>query len=149
MRRSTLRLASFLGSLSAWYSRLAGRLQSGACGTGFCKGHVTPKRLLHSNFGCCIGTIQKSATYKISGALQRREVPIRELVENKARRLKGKNSTRRDASVSAFFGRSAADYISLYNGDASLLLESLECVQRTATTILTAIGADEPSEPPA
>ncbi len=46
-------------------------------------------------------------------------------------------------------GRSAADYISLYNGDASLLLESLECVQRTATTILTAIGADEPSEPPA
>ena len=27
------------------------------------------KGLLHSNFGCCIGTIQKSATYKICGAL--------------------------------------------------------------------------------
>jgi hypothetical protein len=38
--------------------------------------------LLHSNFGCCIGTIQKSATYKISGALQRREVP-------KFRKVKG------------------------------------------------------------
>lgn len=37
--------------------------------------HVTPKRVLQSNFGCCIGTIEKSATYKISGALQRREVP--------------------------------------------------------------------------
>jgi hypothetical protein len=50
--------------------------------------------VLHSNFGCCIGTIQKSATYKISGAVERRAVPIGELVENKARRLK-KKSTRR------------------------------------------------------
>jgi Protein of unknown function (DUF3631) len=40
--------------------------------------------VLHSNFGCCIGTIQKSATYKISGALERRTVPIRELVESDA-----------------------------------------------------------------
>jgi hypothetical protein len=39
--------------------------------------------VLHSNFGCCIGTIQKSATYKICGAGERRAVPIRELVENK------------------------------------------------------------------
>jgi hypothetical protein len=36
-------------------------------------GHVTPKRVLHSNFGCCIGTIEKSAAYKISGAVERRK----------------------------------------------------------------------------
>jgi hypothetical protein len=46
--------------------------------------------VLHSNFGCCIGTIQKSETYKTSGAVERRTVPIWELVENKARRLKEK-----------------------------------------------------------
>jgi hypothetical protein len=46
--------------------------------------------VLYSNFGCCIGTIKKSETYKISGAVERREVPIRELVENKARQLKKK-----------------------------------------------------------
>jgi hypothetical protein len=46
--------------------------------------------VLHSNFGCCIGTIQKSATYRISGAVERRAVPIRELVENKEQRLKKK-----------------------------------------------------------
>ena len=32
--------------------------------------HVTPSWVLHSNFGCCIGTIQKSATYKICGTLR-------------------------------------------------------------------------------
>ena len=42
-----------------------------------------------------MGTIQKSAAYKICGAAERRAVPIRELVENKARRLKEKNGTRR------------------------------------------------------
>jgi hypothetical protein len=46
--------------------------------------------VLHSNLGCCIGTIEKSAAYKIGGALERRAVPIRELVENKRRRLKKK-----------------------------------------------------------
>jgi hypothetical protein len=35
--------------------------------------HVTPKRVLHSNFGCCIGTIKKSAAYKICGAVERRK----------------------------------------------------------------------------
>jgi hypothetical protein len=44
--------------------------------------------VLHSNFGCCTGTIQKLAAYKISGVAERRAVPMRELVENKARRLK-------------------------------------------------------------
>jgi hypothetical protein len=49
--------------------------------------------VLHSNFGCCRGTTKKSATYKIAGAVERRAVPIGELVENKARRLKEKNHT--------------------------------------------------------
>jgi hypothetical protein len=46
--------------------------------------------VLHSNFGCCIGTTKKSATYKISGAAERRAVPVWELVENRAQRLKKK-----------------------------------------------------------
>jgi hypothetical protein len=50
--------------------------------------------VLHSNFGCCIGTIQKSATYNISGALERRVVPIGELVENKRQQLKRKTGAR-------------------------------------------------------
>jgi antirestriction protein ArdC len=45
-------------------------------------------------------------------------------------------------------GSSAADYIGLYGGDAKLLSESLEYVQRTATQILNSIGADETSAPP-
>jgi len=73
----------------------AGEMAGGAFGTGLALRHVTPERVLHSNFGCCIGTRSKSETYKISGAAQRRAVPIRELVENKARRLKKKNSPRR------------------------------------------------------
>src|SRR5882757_3703948 len=63
------------------------RLSSTPAGGGR---HVTPEWVLHSNFGCCIGTIQKSAPYKISGALERRGVPIRELFENK-RAGRGKN----------------------------------------------------------
>ena len=63
------------------------------------KGHVTPERVLHSNFGCCIGTIKKSATYKVSGAAERRAVAIWELVENKEQQerqqLNEKNGTRR------------------------------------------------------
>ena len=46
-------------------------------------------------------------------------------------------------------GSAAQDYIGLYGGDAKLLSESLEYVQRTATQILNAIGADESSAPPA
>jgi hypothetical protein len=57
------------------------------------KGHVTPERVLHSNLGCCIGTINKSAAYKTSGAVERRAVAIRELVENKRRQLKEKTGT--------------------------------------------------------
>ena len=46
-------------------------------------------------------------------------------------------------------GSAAQDYIGLYGGDAKLLSESLEYVQRTATQILNAIGAGDFSAPPA
>ena len=46
-------------------------------------------------------------------------------------------------------GSAAQDYIGLYGGDAMLLSDSLKRVQRTATQILNAIGADESSAPPA
>ena len=46
-------------------------------------------------------------------------------------------------------GSASQDYIGLYAGDAKLLSESLEYVQRSATQILNAIGADESSAPPA
>lgn len=45
-------------------------------------------------------------------------------------------------------GSAAADYIGLYGGDAKLLNESLEYVQRTATQILNGIGADGSPAPP-
>ena len=43
----------------------------------------------------------------------------------------------------------AQDYISLYSGDAALLLESLEYIQQTANQILNSIGTGESSGPPA
>jgi hypothetical protein len=46
-------------------------------------------------------------------------------------------------------GSAAQDYIGLYGGDAKLLNESLEYVQRTATQILNAIGTESLSGPPA
>jgi hypothetical protein len=46
-------------------------------------------------------------------------------------------------------GSAAQDYIDLYGGDAKLLSESLEYIQRTATQIPNAIGADGLSAPPA
>ena len=45
-------------------------------------------------------------------------------------------------------GSAAQDYIGLYGGDAKLLSESLEHVQRAATKILNAMGAKESSAPP-
>lgn len=44
-------------------------------------------------------------------------------------------------------GTASADYISLWNGDAAVLLESLELVQRTATEIIAAITPDQPTLP--
>jgi hypothetical protein len=46
-------------------------------------------------------------------------------------------------------GSAAQDYIGWYGGDAKLLSESLEYVQRTAAQILNAIGAGGSSVPPA
>ena len=46
-------------------------------------------------------------------------------------------------------GSAAQDYIQLYEDDAKLLTESLEHIQRTATQILNAIGAEFSSGPPA
>jgi hypothetical protein len=44
-------------------------------------------------------------------------------------------------------GSAAQDYIGLYGGDAELLSESLEYVQRTATQVLSAISADRSEAP--
>jgi len=44
-------------------------------------------------------------------------------------------------------GTASADYISLWNGDAAVLLESLELVQRTAMEIIAAIMPDKPLPP--
>jgi hypothetical protein len=46
-------------------------------------------------------------------------------------------------------GSAAQDYIQLYEGDAKLLTESLQYIQQTATRILSAIGPEETSAPPA
>jgi N-terminal domain of anti-restriction factor ArdC len=45
-------------------------------------------------------------------------------------------------------GSAAQDYIGLYGGDAKLLGESLDHIQRTATQILKAIDTDAPAAPP-
>jgi hypothetical protein len=51
-------------------------------------------------------------------------------------------------SIGLQTGTTSADYIQLWNGDASLLRESLEAVQRTAAIILGAIGPEDvPSGP--
>jgi hypothetical protein len=41
-------------------------------------------------------------------------------------------------------GTAASDYIQLYDGNASLIAESLELIQRTSATILAAVQT-EPS----
>ena len=50
-------------------------------------------------------------------------------------------------------GRASADYIQLYHGNAALLSESLEVIQRTAALILSALEtkeeAEQPEAPPA
>jgi len=45
-------------------------------------------------------------------------------------------------------GNAAADYIHLYNGDAALLAESLEVIQRTSALILSAIETPEDVQVP-
>ncbi len=76
---------------------LAGQEKSGAFGTGCGDGHVTPKRVLHSNFGCCIGTRSKSATYEIpfaTGAPEQRSPLLNTKERQKPKQLK-KNLRRR------------------------------------------------------
>ena len=46
-------------------------------------------------------------------------------------------------------GSASRDYIQLYNGDAALLTDSLAHIQKAATQILNAIGAEASSAPPA
>jgi antirestriction factor ArdC-like protein len=52
-------------------------------------------------------------------------------------------------SIGLETGSASADYIQLYHGDAKLLQESLEAVQRTAAAILGAISPENPAKPPA
>ena len=40
-------------------------------------------------------------------------------------------------------GRASADYIHLYHGNAALLTESLEVIQRTSALILSAIETEQ------
>jgi hypothetical protein len=47
-------------------------------------------------------------------------------------------------AVGLELGTSSADYIQLYHGNAELLAESLEVIQRTSAVILAALRAEEP-----
>ena len=47
-------------------------------------------------------------------------------------------------AVGLELGTSSADYIQLYHGNAALLAESLEVIQRTSAVILAALRAEEP-----
>jgi N-terminal domain of anti-restriction factor ArdC len=49
-------------------------------------------------------------------------------------------------AVGLEMGRASSDYIQMYAGNAALLAESLEVIQRTASTILRAIRPEEPKE---
>ena len=50
-------------------------------------------------------------------------------------------------SVGLEIGNASSDYIQLYHGNAALLQESLEVVQRTAAVILGAIAPEVAEEP--
>jgi N-terminal domain of anti-restriction factor ArdC len=49
-------------------------------------------------------------------------------------------------SVGLEMGTASSDYIQMYAGNAALLAESLEVIQRTSAVILAAIQADEPTQ---
>ena len=44
-------------------------------------------------------------------------------------------------------GTASADYIALYHGNASLLIESLEVIQQTSAVILAALESSAAEEP--
>jgi len=46
------------------------------------------------------------------------------------------------AAIGLNNGRASADYIHLYHGNAALLAESLEVIQRTSAVILSALETD-------
>ncbi|MGA9425514.1 MAG: DUF1738 domain-containing protein, partial [Terracidiphilus sp.] len=48
-------------------------------------------------------------------------------------------------AVGLEMGNASSDYIQMYAGNAALLAESLEVIQRTASTILRAIRPEEPA----
>ena len=50
-------------------------------------------------------------------------------------------------AVGLEMGTASSDYIQMYNGNAALLAESLEVIQRTSAVILAAIRIDEIAEP--
>ncbi len=50
-------------------------------------------------------------------------------------------------AVGLEMGTASSDYIQMYAGNAALLAESLEVIQRTSAVILTAIRAEETAEP--
>jgi hypothetical protein len=50
-------------------------------------------------------------------------------------------------AVGLEMGTASSDYIQLYHGNAALLAESLEVIQRTSAVILAAIRDDENAEP--
>jgi hypothetical protein len=49
-------------------------------------------------------------------------------------------------AVGLEMGTASSDYIQLYHGNAALLAESLEVIQRTSAVILAAIRAEEPAQ---
>jgi hypothetical protein len=76
---------------------------------------------------------------------------------NERRASTSKRSRETEAEAVAFVvcqaigletGSAAQDYIQLHEGDGKLLSQSLEHIQQTATRILNAIGAGEPSTSP-
>ncbi len=50
-------------------------------------------------------------------------------------------------AVGLEMGTASSDYIQLYHGNAALLAESLEVIQRTASTILRAIRPEDAPQP--
>ena len=75
---------------------------------------------------------------------------------NERRARTSKRSRETEAEAVAFVvchaigletGSAAQDYIQLYEGDSKVLAESLEHIQRTASRILDAIGAEGTSAP--
>jgi len=99
------------------------------------------KRVLQSNFGCCIGTIQKSQTYKISGAAERRKFLYANLFKTKERQQLRKN----------LLGRTAQQRIEGLQNEILFawreLLDALHAAKHTAAGLaaqgLRAVGPEQ------